>query len=77
MPIYEYRCTTCTEPFEELVRIGDPVACPGCGSAEVERLLSSFAGVGGAREAGKKKVDRSRLGGHGWGCGGGGCGHAH
>ncbi len=48
MPIYEYLCEPCAERFEELVRASDPaVACPSCGSTQVERLLSSFAGIGG------------------------------
>jgi len=52
MPIYEYRCTGCGERFEELVRAADPAAaCAGCGSGEVQRLLSGFAGIGGAAAA--------------------------
>jgi len=50
MPIYEYRCTACDERFEELVRNPDvTVACPSCGDAAAERLLSVFAGVGGSK----------------------------
>jgi putative FmdB family regulatory protein len=52
MPIYEYRCEPCATRFEELVRGADPaVACPDCGSTQVQRLLSSFAGIGGAAAA--------------------------
>jgi putative FmdB family regulatory protein len=52
MPIYEYRCEPCAERFEELVRASDPaVTCPGCGSSDVQRLLSSFAGIGGTAAA--------------------------
>ena len=44
MPIYEYRCEDCEKPFEKLVRaFREEVACPACGSGEVERLLSTFA----------------------------------
>ena len=44
MPIYEYRCEDCEKPFEKLVRaFREEVACPECGSGEVERLLSTFA----------------------------------
>jgi putative FmdB family regulatory protein len=72
MPIYEYRCEPCSERFEELVRASDPaVACPGCGSTDVQRLLSSFAGIGGgaaqaqaAAPAASAPVRR-----HGGGCG--------
>ncbi len=43
MPIYEYRCQTCEERFEEWVRKEGltPDACPACGGTELERLLST------------------------------------
>jgi putative FmdB family regulatory protein len=77
MPIYEYRCETCAERFEELVRhLDDPVACPQCGGERAERLLSTFAGVGGGSAP---MPDYSRLSHHrnAGGCCGGACGHAH
>lgn len=40
MPIYEYTCKSCGEEFELLVRHATKVACPACGSAEIEKLLS-------------------------------------
>jgi putative FmdB family regulatory protein len=43
MPIYEYRCRGCAHVFETLVRTGDAPACPACGVADLERLLSLFA----------------------------------
>ena len=46
MPLYEYHCQACGEQFEKLRRIDDAdrgVECPECQSAEVERLLSTFA----------------------------------
>jgi putative FmdB family regulatory protein len=78
MPIYEYRCASCSERFEELVRRPeDAVACPECGGAEAERLLSVFAGVGG-REKVMAAPDYSRLATRpGGGCCGGACGHRH
>ncbi|MCL4813465.1 MAG: zinc ribbon domain-containing protein [Vicinamibacteraceae bacterium] len=48
MPMFEYRCRACGREFEKLIlstRQAPDVACPGCESAEVERLLSTF-GVG-------------------------------
>ena len=44
MPLYDFRCRGCGHEFEALVRAGDedPV-CPSCKSADIERLLSSFA----------------------------------
>jgi len=73
MPIYEYRCPSCDERFEELVRSSGPaVACPSCGTADVERLLSVFAGVGGASAPSSptpSQVLASGAGGCGPGCG--------
>jgi putative FmdB family regulatory protein len=51
MPLYEYRCRTCGQPFEMLRKMQDAdrgLICPECQSEEVERLLSSFA-AGGCR----------------------------
>jgi putative FmdB family regulatory protein len=78
MPIYEYRCAGCDERFEELVRNPDvAVSCPECRGEQVERLLSTFAGVGGSMGT---KADYSRLMANvgrsgGGGCCGGACGH--
>ena len=46
VPIYEYACRSCGHRFEELVgsHVGveaAEVACPDCGSARTERLLST------------------------------------
>jgi putative FmdB family regulatory protein len=46
VPIYEFVCESCGHRFEELVgshvgRQAADVACPECGSAKVERLVSS------------------------------------
>jgi putative FmdB family regulatory protein len=46
MPLYEYRCQQCGKRFEVLQKSGagsDGVACPGCGSSEVAKQLSTFA----------------------------------
>ena len=43
MPIYEYRCRSCGREFEALVRSGEQASCPGCRSADLERLISMFA----------------------------------
>ena len=74
MPIYEYRCTACEERFEELVRNSDvAVACPECGSAAAERLLSVFAGIGGSKTPAAtpdySRMATSPVGGCGPGCG--------
>jgi putative FmdB family regulatory protein len=74
MPIYEFRCEECEKPFEKLVRtFREEVACPGCGSASVERLLSTFAMSGGGSSSGPS----APLGGGCCGRGGCGCGAGH
>jgi putative FmdB family regulatory protein len=53
MPIYEYRCQTCGQRVEILVRSGmsAPPACPDCGSTLLERLLSAPYFIGGEKRA--------------------------
>jgi len=49
MPIYEYECKDCREPFEVFVRsITAPVqtVCPKCGSEHVKRGVSAAATLG-------------------------------
>ncbi|HZO96199.1 MAG TPA: zinc ribbon domain-containing protein [Gaiellaceae bacterium] len=45
MPLYEYRCESCSERFEELVSASAAEAppCPACGAAGARRLFSTFA----------------------------------
>jgi putative FmdB family regulatory protein len=73
MPIYEYRCPACEERFEELARNPDvTVACPSCGAAETERLLSVFAGIGGSKASAApawSPTPNYSTGGCGPGCG--------
>jgi putative FmdB family regulatory protein len=59
MPIYEYVCKDCGQPFEKIVpRYGSQVDCAYCNSANVEKQLSVFAvassstGAGEASDAG-------------------------
>jgi len=54
MPIYEYRCHACDVTFEVLVRGGDDVTCPHCGSASLKKLISAAITLSGrtARPAG-------------------------
>jgi len=58
MPLFEYRCQTCSSEFELLVRGGDVPACPSCGSASLEKLLSLFA----VSSDGTQLRSRQRLG---------------
>ena len=45
MPVYEYKCESCGERFEKLVRsiLQEPpeVHCPACQGTEVRRLISA------------------------------------
>lgn len=42
MPIYEYVCKQCGSEFEELVfNDAETVACPECGAADAEKLMSA------------------------------------
>lgn len=46
MPIYEFICKECKQPFEKLVRssgLVPPITCPNCGSNDVQKELSVFA----------------------------------
>ena len=71
MPIYEYRCDECETEFEKLVRaFREEVSCPDCGSAAVERRLSTFAFASSGNEPRPSRGGRC-------GCGRGGCGCGH
>ena len=55
MPLYEYRCTYCSERFEKLVPMSvssATVTCPVCERQQAERLISQVATVGAACDAG-------------------------
>jgi putative FmdB family regulatory protein len=45
MPLYEYRCESCSHRFEVIRRFSDPpiAVCPSCGAGPVVKLLSSPA----------------------------------
>ena len=46
MPLYEYRCASCDDRFEEFRSFSDAdhgVSCPACGSEDVKRQLAAFA----------------------------------
>ena len=73
MPLYEYRCNDCGRLFEKLVRAwNEPVDCPTCASATVEKQVSTFAFASPGGGSGSA-VPMSGGGGGGC-CGRGGCG---
>lgn len=64
MPIYEYKCNTCEQVFDELVPMnteGDSLKCPKCGNVGAKRLISAFAAHG--LENGHIAVGRKFTGG--------------
>ena len=42
MPIYEYQCNECGHQFEAMRKVSDgpPDACPACGKAALQKLVS-------------------------------------
>ena len=46
MPLFEFICSECSRPFEELVRSKSnltEVSCPSCGSQKISKKISTFA----------------------------------
>jgi len=58
MPLYDFRCRSCGDEFERLVRKGETVECPSCRGQDVERLLSTFALSTEERRAAAAKQSR-------------------
>jgi putative FmdB family regulatory protein len=76
MPMYEYLCADCRQPFELLVRsaaLADSVVCQHCHGANVRRLISSFATTRGSAGPATALAEAPRATGGGCACGGGGC----
>lgn len=41
MPLYQFRCDSCTDEWEDFFPIGEsPSRCPQCGSSEVCRVFT-------------------------------------
>ena len=50
MPIFEFVCNDCGQPFEDLIFGSsiEGVICPACGSEQVKKKMSTFASkIGG------------------------------
>jgi len=76
MPIYEYRCESCGDKFEKLVRRSSDAmeaGCPSCGEKHLEQQYSTFAARGGSGSDGSFTPAQTRSEGGG-GCGSGMCG---
>ncbi|TRZ81494.1 MAG: zinc ribbon domain-containing protein [Actinobacteria bacterium] len=72
MPVYEFRCRTCDETFEErraMSQANEPAKCAQ-GHENSVRLLSVFASVGGGSSASAApSMPAPKMGGCGSGCG--------
>ncbi|HET9184509.1 MAG TPA: zinc ribbon domain-containing protein [Solirubrobacterales bacterium] len=60
MPIYEFECEDCGARFEELVPVGDVVACRACGSKRTRRLWSGVSPPGRQPRGPGVRADESR-----------------
>ena len=79
MPIYEFHCADCDKKFELFTptRMStDGVVCRTCHGANVRRLVSTFASVGGGAEE-SSFASESSTASSGGGCCGGSCGCSH
>jgi putative FmdB family regulatory protein len=46
MPLYDYRCETCSQPFQARHGFNDPIpVCPACSSAEVKRIITTAPAI--------------------------------
>ena len=62
MPIFEYECRECEQPFEHLQRPGGPeAACPVCGEANVRRTVSLCAVSSDTSRASNLKAAHQRA----------------
>ncbi len=75
MPVFEYRCTSCSTVYDIFHRgreLTDDIICPACGSREHKKLISapSIAVSSGSHAHGSEPPPCSSGG----GCCGGACG---
>jgi len=62
MPIYEYICRDCGQPFEKMVRLSETQTsptCPSCGSPDTRKQLSTFASRGASSAGGSSYSSNS------------------
>jgi len=74
MPLYEYRCETCSGKFDVLTRFAERDSaqiCPACESTKTRVLVSSFAFAGAGESFESQDLGSGEGGG---GCCGGSCG---
>jgi putative FmdB family regulatory protein len=65
MPLYDFSCSVCGERFEALLSpSAEPEGCPACGSGQVQRVFTPFAGpftVAPRGLAARRSDDQRRL----------------
>ncbi len=63
MPLYDFRCERCDEHYEANALVSGSVPCPRCGSEEVRRVFSAFAGPYTVRPRGlaARRADATRA----------------
>jgi len=64
MPIFEFKCLTCGEEFEVLLKNKEEISqvrCKNCGSEKIERLMSIVNSIisEGARSSDKPRIAES------------------
>ncbi len=64
MPLYDYRCPSCSAQFELLVRASDQPACPKCGATGLEKLVSRVSPPGKSKAIIQAGRERARREGH-------------
>jgi len=55
MPIYEYSCKSCGEPFEKMVSFSEALKsqkCPTCSSTDTQKKLSMVSTIGVSNQSG-------------------------
>ena len=61
MPLYEFECLDCGNCFEVLIlRQSEAPVCPGCQSANLERLISLFSVDSETTRQSSLKIARSK-----------------
>lgn len=73
MPIFEYKCSSCDELFETLVRSNTQPTCPNCGGTYLAKQLSMFAAAvsGNSGSGGSSASAEGAAGAGGHVCGSG------
>jgi len=63
MPLYEYNCRKCSKRFEQLLYGKEKPSCPTCHGTNLEKLVSTFAAIGGGGESGSDSFGGTDFGG--------------